>query len=153
MTHFSLLRRERQQALDGAARPIHGAGLNGFRNRIQGHHHRRFGPLADQESAGHGHGHQGIDVQAALPQCSQPLAVNRETRQRDGRRGQRHSQRLDRYAVWKGECQALGRHSQPQGAQRLAPCRPEARWRGNRSSRRACVAKRFRLEACLADCV
>ena len=153
LTHFGLLRRERQQALDGTARPIHGARLDGFRNGIQGHHHRRFGPLADQKSAGHGHGHQGIDVQAALSQRGQSLAVNRETRQRDGRRSQCHSQRLDWHAVWEGECQAFGRHGEPQGAQRLAPGRPEARWRGNRSgsSRRPGIAKRFRLEACLAD--
>ena len=53
-----LLRRHRQQALDGVSRAVHGPGLDRLGDGVQRHHHRGFRPLADREGARHGHGHQ-----------------------------------------------------------------------------------------------
>ena len=121
LTHLGLLRCKSQQALDGAARPIHRSSLDGLCYRIQGHHHGSFGPLAYQEGARNGHRHQCVDVQAALPQCGKPFSVDGETRQGDGHSGQRHSKSSCWPTVWKSECQAFSRHGQPQCSNQFAP--------------------------------
>ena len=81
---FRRLRRQVEQALDGVTRPIHGAGLDQFGNGIQGHDHRRLGPLADQEGTGHRHTHQRVHVQLPAPQCRHAFAIGRNAGQPDG---------------------------------------------------------------------
>ena len=121
LTHLGLLRCQRQQALDGVTRPVHRSSLDGLGYGIQGHHHGSFWPLAYQEGTCHGHSHQGVDVQASLPQCGKPFTVDRETRQDDGHRGQRHSKGFSWPTIWKSECQAFSRHGQPQCSNQFAP--------------------------------
>jgi hypothetical protein len=73
-----LLRRHRQQALDGVARAVHGTRLDRLGDGVQRHHHRGFRPLADREGARHGHGHQRVDVQPPVAQRRQTLLVDVE---------------------------------------------------------------------------
>ena len=87
---LSLFWRQRQQALDGVAGPVHGPGLDKFGNGVERHHHRRLGPLANEERTGHGHGHQGVDVEPASEQRVQAFFVSVQAGQADGHHGQSH---------------------------------------------------------------
>jgi hypothetical protein len=81
LLHLGLFGRQRQQALDGVARAVHGARLDQLGNGIQRHHHRGLGPLADDEGAGDGHRHQRVDVQAPAHQRGEALLVGVEAGQ------------------------------------------------------------------------
>ena len=111
---FRRLRRQVEQALDGVTRPIHGAGLDQFGNGIQGHDHRRLGPLADQEGTGHGHTHQRVHVQLPAPQCRHAFAIGRNAGQPDGDDGQCHTEALERQCVGREEIQRFRTDGQPQ---------------------------------------
>ena len=65
--------------------------LDQFGNRVQGHDHRRFGPLPDDERTGDGDGHQGVDIE--LPSCDRgdSLAVGIQSRKPDGDCRQGHA--------------------------------------------------------------
>ena len=84
-------RRQIQQTLDGVAGAIHRAGLDEFRQRIQGHDHGGFGPFTDHKGTTHRDRHQGIDVQLAPKQGIQALSKNGRTRKRDGCGRQHHA--------------------------------------------------------------
>ena len=62
------LRAPVQASLDSVSGPVHRLGFDEFGNRVQGHHHRGFRPLPNEECAGDGHRHQRIDVQLAAQQ-------------------------------------------------------------------------------------
>ena len=142
LAHVGLVRRQCQQAADGIAGPVDRTRLDRLGQRVQRHHHRRLGPLADQEGSGHGHRHQRIDVEAATPQRRQPLAIDRKARQRDGRRRQAHAcqraqtevgdmpgmtaGRTERgFTMTTGPGDQLGQQRQTQRRQQPAPALPE----------------------------
>ncbi len=79
--------RQLHQALDGMARPVEGLGFNQLRDREQHHHHGGFWPLAEQECAGHGNAHQGIDVEVAMAQGDPAFFVGSQAAGRDRQNG------------------------------------------------------------------
>ena len=83
------MRRQREQALNRVARAVHRPRLDRLGHRVQGHHHRGLGPLADREGAGHRDGHQRIDVKPAMAQRRQALLVDVEAGEPD-RHGRDH---------------------------------------------------------------
>ena len=115
LAHFGGVGRQVQQALDGVARSVHGTRLDQLCNGIERHHHGGFGPLADQEGAGHGHRHQGIDVQASLAQGGKALGVGRKARQPDGRCRKGHARELEHHRVGHKEGKQFRDHRQHQG--------------------------------------
>ena len=86
LAHLGTVGREREQAADRIARAVHGARLDQFRDRVQGHHHRRFRPLPDHEGTDDGHRHQSVDVQAPMQQGREAFAESAEAGQCNGRR-------------------------------------------------------------------
>ena len=85
---------EIDQTLDGVARAVHGTRFYEFRNRVQGHDHRGFGPLANDERSRDRHRHQGVDVELAVAQRGQSLGIGLQAGQPDCRGRQRHARGL-----------------------------------------------------------
>ena len=55
-----------QQLPKGVAGAVHGLVFQALGGNVQGHHHGRLGPLANQKGPGHGHSHQGMDAQVQI---------------------------------------------------------------------------------------
>ncbi len=83
-----LFRGHLHQAADGIARTVQGLGFDQLSHSKQEHHHRGFGPLADQDRARHGDAHQRVDVQVEVFQGDPALFVGGEAAAED--RHQRH---------------------------------------------------------------
>ncbi len=88
--HGRGVRREFHQPANGVASAVQRPGFDRFGNGEEDHHHGRFGPVADQDRAGHRYRHQRIDVQVAiaegdqsLPVCRQAAEDDRDERERD----------------------------------------------------------------------
>ena len=117
LAHLDLWRRQCQQAGDGVSRALDRPGFDELGKRVQGHHHRSFGPLADDERASHRNGHQRVDVQLSVQQCAQPLAEHAESRQRDSACGDGHPHHVPREGArreemnqFRSECHGQGGH-------------------------------------------
>ena len=148
LAHFGGVGRQVQQALDGVARSVHGTRLDQLCNGIERHHHGGFGPLADQEGAGHGHRHEGIDVQASLAQGGKALGVGRKARQPDGRCRKGHARELEHHRVGHKEGKQFRDHRQHQG--QTQPPQSFGR-RGVCVDVRAAGSKRLGIKAGSAD--
>ena len=109
-----LVRCQVHQALDGVARPVHGACLDQFGDGVQRHDHGRLGPLADEKGARDGHRHQRIDVELAAPQRDQALGVGLDARQPDRHGSDGHAQALPHHRVRCEVRHALGHDRQTQ---------------------------------------
>jgi hypothetical protein len=150
LLHLGLLGREREQALDRVARAVHGAGFDQFGNRIERHHHRGLGPLADDEGARHGDGHQRIDVEAAAHQRAEALLVGVEAGQADGCEREHHLGGHEALAIEGEERDRLGRDGQHQRGDQAREADAHAR-DACRCGRDGCIAEGLGLEAGLAD--
>ncbi|MDT4841971.1 hypothetical protein FQZ97_758490 [compost metagenome] len=151
LPHLGLFGRQREQALDGVARAVDGAGLDELGDGVQRHHHRGLGPLADDEGARDGDGHQRIDVEAPAHQRGEALLVGVQAGQRDGREREPHLGGHEADAVECQEGHGLGRDGQHQRgheARQAGRHAGEARGLGLLPRRRR---HRLGLEAGLAD--
>ena len=77
LAHGRRFRCQLHQAADGVARPIQRLRLDHLGQRKEDHHHRRFRPVPDEHRAGHGDGHQRIDVQIAVLEGNPAFLVGR----------------------------------------------------------------------------
>ena len=84
LLHGGRFRRQVQQSAHGIACPVEGTGFDQFGHVEQEHHHGRFGPLSDQDGAGDGDAHQGIDVEVAVAHGDPALAVGADAAGQDG---------------------------------------------------------------------
>ena len=80
LTDRRCLGRHRHQPGDGIARAFDRPGFDQFGDRVQRHHHRRFGPLADEYGTRHRHAHQRVDVQPARPAAPRCPSCKRRSR-------------------------------------------------------------------------
>jgi hypothetical protein len=149
LLHLGLLGREREQALDRVAGAVHGAGFDQLGNRVERHHHRGLGPLADDEGARHGNGHQRVDVEAAAHQCAEALLVGIEAGQADGCEREHHLGGHEALAIEGEEGDRFGRDGQHQrGDRRARPVLIPA-MRAGAAGAAACIAEGSGLKPAL----
>ena len=118
--HLGLVGTERQQRADGVARAADGCFFYALGQRVQGHHHRRLGPLANGKSAGDGHRHQRIHAQLPAQQRPHARAVNAQTGQQNGRRCQHHASALPQRRIRPQQVQQLSTSGSEQGGGKAA---------------------------------
>ena len=118
LLHVGFFRRKRDQALDRVAGTVGGTRFDQFGDGVERHDHRGFRPLADDESAGHGHAHQRIDVQTAVAQRLDSLGIGLDARQPDRDCGHAEAHVLHCRDIAGDEVQRLGADGQcERGAQ------------------------------------
>ena len=76
--------RQTHQALDGVAGTVQRACLDHLRECEQHHHHRRFGPLPDQQAPRDRNAHQGVDVERPGPDGDPALPVRAQATEQHG---------------------------------------------------------------------
>jgi hypothetical protein len=72
LQHIGGLGRQLQQIADGQAGLVHGLVFDALGRCIKRHDHGGFGPLADDEGARDGHGHQGMNAELEAQQIPEP---------------------------------------------------------------------------------
>jgi hypothetical protein len=87
---------EAEQGFDGFSGSVQGFGFDALGHVEQHHDHSRFAILADDYRPGHGHGHERVDVQIAVPDCQPAFAVGAQAREQDGEQGEDQGQMLGR---------------------------------------------------------
>jgi hypothetical protein len=94
--------------------------------RIERHHHRRLGPLADDERASHGDGHERVDAELAEQQRLDAALVDAEPGDANGDCGQHHAEQPPRLGVGQQQVAQFGRQRDGERCRDARPGRQRA---------------------------